>query len=127
MDLVSVQKTLNDLVQQRAKSRETANRQEESWKLPTRRRQQRMRRENALAWADLAGTIKGLAPPPPPPSIETGPPGSDEPGVVRPATNAFIGLHTQPSGISRGHVEQVLGYLVDLGGEDQEDGGDAAA
>ncbi len=77
---------------------------------------------NFARWADLARTVKDLAPPP---SVETGPPGSDEPGLVRP-TNAFVGFHgTQPSGIPRGTVEQVLGHLADMAPE--EAGDDAAA
>jgi hypothetical protein len=72
----------------------------------------------------LSRTLKGLAPPP---SIETGPPGSGDPPVMR-TTNSFIGMvHTaRQAGPDRGRIEQVLGYLVSLGGGEEEGGSDAA-
>ncbi len=75
-------------------------------------------------WADLAHTVKGLAPPPP--SVETGPPGSDEPGVVR-TTNSFIGMfHAAQAGPNRGEIEAALSYLGSLAPA-EEAGDDAAA
>ena len=63
--LEAVDKELAAFVEKRAKSRETANREEESWKAPTRRRRRQERRENALAWADhyasMARVHHGLA------------------------------------------------------------------
>ncbi len=74
-------------------------------------------------YEDMRRTLKDLAPPPP--SIETGPPGSDERGVVR-TTNSFIGMFRAQTGPQRGEIEAALSYLVSLGAEDQE-GDDAAA
>ncbi len=68
-------------------------------------------------WADLAKTVKDLTP-----SVPV-----DENAPSQRLTTAFIGVHAaQPSGISRGTVEQVLGYLSDLAPEPRE-GEDAAA
>jgi hypothetical protein len=47
----SAERELNAFVSRRSKGREEANRAEESWKAPTRRRQQQRQRENAEAWA----------------------------------------------------------------------------
>ena len=49
--LENVDRELNAFIEKRAKRREAANAAEESWKEPTRRRQQQAQRENALAWA----------------------------------------------------------------------------
>jgi len=81
-------------------------------------------------YADMHHVIKGLTPPPP--VVETGPPGSEDPRVVRPVTNSFLGVHTtQASGPARGDIEAALGYLASLApSEDpaaEESGDDAAA
>ena len=73
---------------------------------------------NYARWADLARTVKDLTPAEP--FVEGAP--------AQRLTTSFVGLHTtQPSGISRGHVEQVLGYLADLAPEPHEGEDDAAA
>ncbi len=51
MNIESVEKTLSDIVEKRAKGRAVANIAAEGWKASTRQRRQRERRENALAWA----------------------------------------------------------------------------
>ena len=52
MDVEQASAGIDALIGKRAKQRETANREVESWREPTRLRRQRMRRENARAWAD---------------------------------------------------------------------------
>ena len=52
VDLEAAERQLNGLVEKRAKERETANREVETWRQPTRRRRERMRRDNARAWAE---------------------------------------------------------------------------
>ncbi len=67
-------------------------------------------------WADLAKTVRDLTPNVP----------VDEGAPAQRLTQVVIGVHAaQPSGISRGTVEQVLGHLADLAPE--EAGDDAAA
>ncbi len=65
MNIETAERELNRFIERRAKSREAANLREESWKAPTRRRNQQERRENARAWADhyasLARVHHGLA------------------------------------------------------------------
>ncbi len=67
-------------------------------------------------WADLARAVRDLTPAEP----------FDENAPAQRLTTAFVGVHTtQPSGISRGTVEQVLAYLADLA--PAEDASDDAA
>lgn len=51
MDVETAERQINAFVEKRAAGREAANRAEESWKEPTRRRRRQERRENAQAWA----------------------------------------------------------------------------
>ena len=50
MDLETVDRELAAFVERRVKGREAANRAEESWKAPTRRRLRQQQRDNAEAW-----------------------------------------------------------------------------
>ncbi len=51
MNIETAERELNAFIERRAKSREAANLQEQSWKEPTRRRREQTRQENAYAWA----------------------------------------------------------------------------
>ena len=50
MDIEAVDRELARFIEKRAKGREMANRVEESWKEPTRRRHRQRQRETAEAW-----------------------------------------------------------------------------
>ncbi len=52
MDAETAERELNAFIERRAKGREAANRAEESWKAPTRRRWRQRQQEIMLDWAD---------------------------------------------------------------------------
>ena len=51
MEVDAAERELAAFIERRANAREAANRAEESWKAPTRRRLRQRQRENAEAWA----------------------------------------------------------------------------
>jgi hypothetical protein len=65
VDLETAERQINLFIEKRAAEREVANREEESWKEPTRRRRARMRRENRAAWfshySSLADSLRASA------------------------------------------------------------------
>ena len=51
MDIESVEKKLSDIVERRARQRETANAEFAAWHEPAKRRRARARKQNRAEWA----------------------------------------------------------------------------
>ncbi len=50
MDVAKASDQIDELISKREKQREAANREEENWKAPTRRRRERIRKRNRAEW-----------------------------------------------------------------------------